>query len=322
MAVLVLAGLVLVLVPIGSAGAPSSLPSVGARFSPATTGGCNPSNPSPSALSIPTANPTTSVSAGGSLGVSYAVAILSPTTPGVAATVYVPSVTTTFPLQSSGSFSVFIGAHTLKVQGAGWSKASTVTQTKSASTSLAFSTAKTATLSTQKIALMANASYGQLTLEIRWHWSESTKAGSTPVNGSWTVPSANATSPALPSTFYPAPYVPILSTSPTTAPAGSNISVDLSGAVANTSFRVVVEYPNNGTEITSIWHASPANATTFNVTAPLSFASGTPLPAGKYLLHIHDSCEAILHSFGVTATKGSGSGGSGGGVAGGLGRSE
>lgn len=322
MAALAVAGLVLALLPSGLAGAPSPLSTLGTRFSASSTGGCNPSNPSPSALSILAPNPSAGVSAGGSVGVAYAVAILSPTTPGVAATVYVPSVTTTFPLQSSGSFSVFVGGHTVKVQGTGWSKATTVTQTKSATSSLAFSTAKSATLSTQKIALMANVSYGQLTLEIRWHWSETTKSGGTPVNGSWTVPSANATSPALPSVFSPAPYVPIVSTSPTTAPAGSNISVELSGAVANTSFRVVVEYPNNGTEITSVWHASPANATTFNVTAPLSTASGTALPAGKYLLHIHDACEAILHSFGVTATKVSGSGGSGGGIAPGLGRSD
>jgi hypothetical protein len=58
---------------------------------------------------------------------------------------------------------------------------------------------------------------------------------------------------------------------------------------------MVIEYPNNGTEIQSIIENTTANATTFNATLPVTFRNGTGIPSGKYLIHVHDSCQAIVH---------------------------
>jgi hypothetical protein len=161
---------------------------------------------------------------------------------------------------------------------------------------LNFSTTGSAFLTTEKLAIMAGASYGNLTLEFRWQWVEGASL-TTLQAGTWTLPSATASSPYLPSIFYPAPRVALVSTSPSPATIGTNFISNLSGYVTNTSFRMVLEFPSNGTEIRSQWDSS-GSASRFS--APLLLLSSKNwLVPGKYLVHIHDACEAILFSFPV-----------------------
>ncbi|MCI4337260.1 MAG: hypothetical protein L3K17_08765, partial [Thermoplasmata archaeon] len=303
--------LCLSLLATGAAGAASGTANGALSSSSSPAGVCNPPEISPSALEIAVASPTTSAKSGGSLSFVDEIGVVNYSSTDLNRTVYVPSITVTFPLSPSGSFSIFAVPQTVTISGPGWPATTPSPHTKALTAALTFSTTKPSEASTQKIALMANASYGQLTLQVRWHWTEVAQSGDTAVNGSWSVPNRTAVSPNLPSEFYPAPYVPILHASATTLAPGANYTAELGGAIDGVSFRVVVEFPNNGTEITSRWQTGPASGPTFNVTAPMSYGGGSPLPAGKYLVHIHDTCEAMIHSISVTV---SGAGGGHGGL--------
>jgi hypothetical protein len=268
----------------------------------AATAQCGAPSRTPSALSISLTPPTSTVRAGGSVGLTYSVAVANSTAGHWPVAVYVPSVTANFPVKSGGSWLLFEPSQTVSLSGAGWASSASVTRVKPVASDLTFSPSRMSRLSTQKIAVMAPADYGQLTLEFRWHWSVQTGAGSGTTNGSWSVPNRTATAPDLPSEFFPAPFVGLAKTTGTSVPPGTNYTAELNGAVDNTSFRVVVEYPNNGTEITSRWETTPLGASFFNASAPMSYAGGAPLPGGKYLVHVHDHCQAILHSISVTVT--------------------
>ncbi|MCI4360775.1 MAG: hypothetical protein L3J91_03655 [Thermoplasmata archaeon] len=274
----------------------------GGSFATTSGSGCNPSNSAPSSLYISLANPSGSVLAKGTVTVTLEVAALNSTPAPNGTLIYVPTAATTFPLQSSGSLSVSMPPKTLTLSGAGWAAAASESKSKTVSSATSFAKSSNAYLSTSRIAVMASADYGSLELEFRWNWSVQSSPLGTTTSSGWSVPSLVATSPNRPSIFEPAPYVAIASTSPQPAASGSNFSVDLTGAVANTSFRIVVEYPKNGTEITSTWEYTPVAATQFNATAPLTYPNSTPLPAGSYLLHVHDRCGAILHSVSLTVT--------------------
>ncbi|MCI4330370.1 MAG: hypothetical protein L3K19_00785 [Thermoplasmata archaeon] len=267
---------------------------------PAGTGMCGGSGHNPSALQIPGSDPSSNIRSGGSVAVTYSVAAANASNGVLPVTVYVPSVTAVFPTTPTGSLTLFTPSQTLTLNGVGWSSSVSVTHVKTLASAVTFSTSKPSWISTQRIAVMASASYGQLNVEFRWHWSETTSAGANRTNGSWSVPRANASPPELPSILLPAPYVPLLRTSGTNVAAGANFTAELGGAVDNTSFRVVVEFPTNGTEITSRWESTAAGATTFNATARMAYAGGGALPSGHYLVHIHDHCQAIVHSIPVS----------------------
>lgn len=269
----------------------------------AGTSPCNPPSDAPSALAIPLGNLGQKVPTGSSVGYTLEVSAVNYSAADNGTRVYLPSLLGHFPLRTGGMFTVFHLPSTLTLAGPGWVG---VSATKSVATTTAFDSAGTAYLSTSLLAVMADASYGSLQLQYRWHWTLVSGKGGNTQSSAWSVPSANATLPWRPSIAEPAPYVSIIGTSTQPAAAGSNFTTDLGGAVANASFRMVVEYPNNGSEITSQWEAAPSGATSFNATSPMAYADGSPLPAGKYLIHVHDACEAILHSISVTVVAASG----------------
>ena len=234
--------------------------------------------------------------------VSYEFGVVNYTSSLSGKAISMPSLTATFPLSPSGSLTVYQSPTTLHVAGSAWS--SPLNHSKTLTQAETFATGKNATLSTQKIAVMSPTSYGTLTLEFRWRWFVTPPTGSLslPQSSSWTVPSLQATSPYLPSIFYPAPSVTVVATSANPAVSGSTFNMSLSGAVANTSFRIVVEYPSNGTEITSRWEATPTGASTFVATANLTLKNGNPLPAANYLIHVHDACQAIIKNISLTVS--------------------
>jgi hypothetical protein len=296
----------------GLGGANSVLPNPGTVVAmpgtlAAVAPSCNPTNPSPSALYVSASNPTGPLSAGSTLSVAYEVAIVNYTSSQGTIAVYVPSALATFPLtptptNSNRSLQLFLPPHVVNVSSAGWSNpnATGTWGSKVLINSVLFNVTQSARLSTQKIAVMAGTGYtGQLTLEFRWQWATSN------ATGAWTQPNATSKSPNLPSIFYPAPYLPILGLSAFPAPVGSNFTVMLGGAVTGTSFRMVLEYPNNGTEIRSQVENSSATATKFPATVWLvGKTNGTLLP-GNYLIHVHDVCNAITHSLSIIATNAS-----------------
>jgi hypothetical protein len=255
---------------------------------------CNPKNPSPSALDIPGTNAGHAV-AGDLLNATLEFLVANYTKADKGLWILFPSVTAVFPESPSGSVSVFIAARTVVVLGSQWSNASLFAGSTTLSGTPTFNPNGTAYLSTSKVALMATTTTGSLTLKVRWHWTLFHVKTGARASGAWTSPSRYAKSPYLPSIFFPAAYVGIVSTSGPSVPTNSTYSVVLNGSVSSTWFRMVIEYPNNGTEIQSIIENTTANATTFNATLPVTFRNGTGIPSGKYLIHVHDSCQAIVH---------------------------
>ncbi len=269
-----------------------------ASIPPWNTWTCNPNNPSPTALNIPAQNPKTFRITGATLTVTYEFKVLGYVKTDHGMTVYLPTAKAVLPTVPAGNLSLTLPGKNVTITGSSWTSPALLYGTTKLTSRANFSTAS-AYLTTSKYAVMANAHSGFLTLEFRWHWGFIPAMGGAAQNGSWSVPSMNATSPYLPSIFYPAPYVGIVSTTASPAVAGTVFNLKLNGTVANTSFRMVLEYPNNGSEIQSIWENSSVNSTLFNVTVPLSYRSGVPLPSGNYMIHVHDVCEAIVQMHSV-----------------------
>ncbi|MGD0588841.1 MAG: hypothetical protein ABSA63_08640 [Thermoplasmata archaeon] len=265
----------------------------GASIPPWNNWTCNPNNPSPAALDIPVANPSVNQIAGVTFNVTYEFEVEGYNASDFGTTVHLPSTKALLPTAPTGDLLMVLPPKNVTVTGAGWSSPALLSKNTTLTSDEDFSTTN-ASLTTSKLAVMANATSGSLTLEFRWQWNFSSEGLGTNDSGNWSVPSLTATSSYLPSIFYPAPYVGIVSTTASPALAGTNFTVELNGAVNNTSFRVVLEYPNNGTEIQSIWENTSAHATLFNATVPLSYRNGVPLPVGNYEIHVHDVCEAIV----------------------------
>jgi hypothetical protein len=268
------------------------------------TGNCGPSNPSPAALSIPGTAPSKTLKATDVLNVSLEFKVLNFSKKDNGMPVYIPSLTVVFPLSPSGVLDLYGVPKTLKISGSAWTSATSDLVSYHLSAATTFSTTGTPYLSTAKSAVMATASSGNLTLEFRWRWTYFNPSTQVTHLGVWTVPSSTSTGSFLPSIFYPAPYVGLVSNSTSPALSGTNFTLQLNGSVSSTFFRVVLEYPNNGTEIQSIIENTTAGITLFNATVPLTFRNGTDVPAAHYLIHIHDHCEAIVRMLGIVVTAG------------------
>jgi len=229
------------------------------------------------------------------LNVSYEYRVLNYTKADKGATLYFPSVTTVFPLLPSGTHQVFSAPRTSVIAGSKWSDAKSLAVSSKVGATLTFNPNASAYLSTAKIAVMATTPTGSLTLEVRWHWTVFHVKNGHRTTGAWSTPTSTARAPYLPSIFFPASYVGIVSTSGSPVATNTTYVVGLNGTVAGTWFRMVFEYPNNGTEIQSIYEYTTANITLFNATVPVAFTNGTGVPSGNYLIHVHDSCQAIVH---------------------------
>jgi hypothetical protein len=284
---------VLVLLASGVAGAvgpTGAHPSAGARSLTASV--CNAPNTSPSALDIPLADVGRDLPKGSSLLVSYEVGVTHTDRSVGGRRVYLPSLNGVFPIAGGGTLSVFAAPRNLTLTSNAWSLPVNFSKTLSGSENLTSSVQ--ATLSSSKIAVMSNSTYGDLTLEFRWSYVVTTfGANATRATSPWTLPNSTAASGYLPSIFYPANLVLLASVGPLPAVAGSVLTLRLTGAVVNTTFRIVVEVPS-GTETFSEWEATPVQHGPFLATANLSYVNSTPLPNGSYLIHVHDHCEAIV----------------------------
>jgi hypothetical protein len=276
--------------PIGTSGVRLS-----ASIPPWNNWTCNPNNPSPAALDIPVKNPGQPERSGARLNVSYEIEIKNYSKLDRGTVISLPSVKAVFPLSPSGAFSLTFPPRKATVSSRGWSGPGLLERSIVLSANLTIMKGAKAYLTSSKLAVMADRASGSVVLAVRWHWTFDPVNGGTPHVGPWSLPSNSSVLPYLPSVFFPAPFVGLPSLSASPAPSGSSFNLTLNGSVASTSFRVVLEYPNNGTEIQSIWENSSSGITTFNVSVPLTFRNGTGIPAGSYLVHVHDICEAIVH---------------------------
>jgi hypothetical protein len=258
------------------------------------------STPTPSALLIPLAGPTVAVQSGGNLSATFELAVVNHTSGNSTWKIYLPSVFVSFPLVSGAKSTIYFSPRTIQTNASGWSNPSLGTRTIQPPGGLALRPGATATLSTQKIAVMASADYGNFTIELRWRWVVTQPNGSV-TRANWSVPTYAAHWPtSIPSIFEPAPYVPLLSTTGASATIGLNYVAKLGGFVAARQFLLELEYPGNGTVVQSNYQTSPSQVSSFSVSIVLlNYVS--VLAAGTYLVHIHDQCGALVYSLSVRA---------------------
>jgi hypothetical protein len=251
------------------------------------------------ALEIPLGLPQTTAPAGSTISASYEVEIVGYTSADSGALIHFPSVYVKIPLNATTKLAFTFAPTNVTITAAGWSSPVTMTTTLGSSSNFNAGVGN-ATLSTVSIAVMAKDHVGNLTVAIQWGWSLTVGATTTSL---WSTASSTATLPALPTIFQAAPYVSLDETTNTTAArAGSDFEAALDGAVGKTSFGVSVEYPN-GMEIVCKEQNNPWPSNCLIVDVPLTYLNSTPLAAGNYIVHIHDSMGAIVHTISVTVVN-------------------
>jgi hypothetical protein len=294
-------GVVLVTPSTGAGGGlASSRAGGGSSFTTDAAAACNsPSYVSASSLLITLPDPTGTLLAGGSINAVFQLGVeaASISTKGLNATI--PSVFVTFPL-ASGSDQIDFPATTTPLPASGWVATVSMNKTVGVNSALTFKSAASASLSTQKLAVMAPANYTKLTLEFRWSWTYVQPNG-TSVHSAWSVPNATNQLPTqLRSIFYPAPFVSFLGSSGSSATIGTNYTATLGGAVAGHYFLLEMEFPGTGKVVQAQAQTAPMSATTFTVFMPMLGYTNSLAP-GSYLVHIHDACGALLYNKTVQA---------------------
>lgn len=251
----------------------------------------------PAALLIPEAGPTGSAASGSNLTVTVELRPTNYTSTNPATNVYLPSLFATFPLSGGGAKSVYLAPRVVVVNASSpWSAPALASRTVRLASGLTFATGANATLSTQKLAVMADTPYPTLFLEFRWSWALTTSSGTTA--GAWSVPNATVTHPSI---FPPAPYVSVSSRTPSPQDLGTLFHADLLGAISNQSFFIELEYASSGHVVRTHGARAPVgNATPFPATILLTSNDDDLAPA-TMLVHIHNSCGAMLWSLPVKA---------------------
>jgi hypothetical protein len=292
--------LVLMVGGIALVGAPAVR--AGATSTSAVTAKCvPPASTSPSTLRIPDAQPSgrqASFRSGEIIGAQFEIRATQTPSGFQGTTVQLPSVQATFHLTSGSSVTVSFAPQAVKITGQGWTSA--ISRTTTASSSGTFSSA-TASLSTNWLAVMAPEPYGALELQFQWRWTLQSSGGGYgwgqggrgTQTGSWSPAVTSSTTSEQPTSFYPAPLVSRQGTAPVDESPNATYWVNLTGNVSGTSFRFVVETPT-GHEVESVCSASTSGASYYNDSAPLEYTNGTPLPAGNYLVHVHNAGGAIV----------------------------
>jgi len=280
---------------VGLIGAPN--PSTGSALTTTvkTEPGCTQPTMATSLL-IPNYNPTTSVTVGDHVDVTFEFNVNVTNVSVAGLNVYSPTVFVTMPMVGGASFPVTFNNHTFTMTGPQWTSLS---YDKLVTSNFSFNPAKNATLSSQKLGIMADTPYGTLTLEWRWSWNVTFLNGNY-VQGPWTVPtSTNHSGVWLPSTFEPAPYVDLVSESPANDLIGSNYTMYLGGDVAGRSFYFELETPAGVVWAEEWVHDNSTTNVTFEANFTLLGGLNYLYP-GLYIVHIHDSCIALLYSKRVT----------------------
>ncbi|MCI4366182.1 MAG: hypothetical protein L3K08_00345 [Thermoplasmata archaeon] len=266
----------------------------------APAGPCNPRTPTPSAVLIPDPAPSGTAPNGTSISVTVAVAVLNSSLPPGAINVSVPSLSAGFPTLGGAPRSVYLPPATLVPVGIGWGSAVEERAGVVLAGPVTYPTDALAVLSSEKLAVMADAPYGALFLGVLWTWDERLPNGSV-VHGPWSAPTPRSDWPnSLASEFLPAPGVGAqpLTTSPILI--GTNFTASLTGAVAGRYFFLELESPVTGHVGQVHGGTAPPGATILTLGLPI-LNYDHYLDPGPYLVHVHDGCGAMLHSLSVSA---------------------
>ncbi|MFI5417584.1 MAG: hypothetical protein ACHQ2Y_01615 [Candidatus Lutacidiplasmatales archaeon] len=287
--------LVLVSLP-GGLNSLGGKPSSVSRAQPAGSPACNPVPAlAVSALYVNLPEPTQNLSPGGVISSYLEFQVQNYTSADNNITLYFPSVYFTFPLASGVNFSYYLTPRALNITSAGWSNSALLSRNATVASGLNFVPGGIARLTSQKVAIMATAGYGAITVEFRWHFSIHQPGAPKSIKSPNSVPvNHSAKGGQLPSIFFPAPYVSYLGGTGSIGVIGTNYTGALGGFVAGRLFFLEMEGAG-GHVAQDFGQTAPSNVSTFNVTIPIINYNGQLSP-GMMLVHIHDSCGALLYN--------------------------
>jgi hypothetical protein len=260
------------------------------------SGACNPVNAiAKSALYVNLPEPSKNLSANGTITSSLEFQVVNYTPADNLITLYFPSIYFTFPLATGGNFSYYIPPHSVNITASGWSSPSLLSRSDVVSHGLVFVPNGTARLTSQKVAIMATTGYGNLTVEFRWQFSLQQWGSTKVTHSAWSIPTNKSKNGGqLPSIFYPAPYVSYLGGTGSVGVIGTNFTATLGGDVAGRLFFLEME-SGGGFVAQDFGQTAPSGVSTFNVTIPIINYDGELQPS-TMLVHIHDSCGALLYN--------------------------
>jgi hypothetical protein len=207
--------------------------------------------------------------------------------------VYTPTFTAIFPLANAPAHRVTFPPRSFILNNMSWTSGAAVAINRTLTSPLTFSTTARPYFYSARIAIMAAAPYGSLTLEFRWNWTTYSAQNGTKVASPW---SAFTTKGGTPSVFDPSPYVTVASTDNRNVTIGQTFGIHLLGAVAHTRFFLEIENASNGHVFRSNYtYAGPSNATPLLSQIQILRANGSLSPV-TILEHVRNNCMDLLYS--------------------------
>ncbi|HZY69770.1 MAG TPA: hypothetical protein VFF67_02175 [Thermoplasmata archaeon] len=276
-------------------GHPSSVR--GAQFSPGftRTGTCYAADgPTPAGVLIGEPAPSIALTSGDRMTVAYELQARNYTSAVLGEVVHVPSLFAKFTLKNHTVMEFFLLHHNLTIAGPNWTDPNLTAYAKTMGGPVVFARNSTATLTSQKLAVMAtNLYYGNLTVAMRWQWIiNRTANGGNVTVGAWSHLQANSQNPSV---FMPAPFVAQVAHSGPTVVIGSTYTALLTGATNGTVFNIELE-DKYGIRIRQSDVTTPTvPPNPFNLSIYVMGDNHSLVPE-KALVHIHDHCGAILYS--------------------------
>ncbi len=248
----------------------------------------------PSALYIQLPVPAKNLTPNGTIFAALEVEVVNYTAANNGTVISFPGIFFKFPVATGGNFTMFIAPKSITINAAGWSNPALMERTEKVTAGVDFAPHTQASLTSMKVAVMANQAYGNVTIEARWHYGNTPAGKKSVVNGTWSVPQPNVKGKNLPSIFEPAPFVSIVNTTGTTMVIGSDYWANLTGTLSGERFFLEME-TGGGTVFQAQELTAPVGATNFTVyISVLNYDHY--LSPGLYLVHIHDQCGAMLYN--------------------------
>jgi hypothetical protein len=237
---------------------------------------------SPAALYISMPEPNFTLRVGDRVNVTYQFEVRGYNASFRGVEIHVPSAFANFYPAKGAPFEELLPQRNFSIAGRGWQASAVQNLSKVVSSNITFG--KTLPyLSTQRLAVMANASFGSFRLVFRWRWTDD-RAGAPTFIGNWSNLTEGYHHQDL---ITPAPLIWVLPTTLRTWDLGSTFVAHLYGLVANQgTWLLEMEYPN-GSVVSFEYLPGPNGSTLyFNATLPLQ-SQGGRIPPGQMLIHIH-----------------------------------
>jgi hypothetical protein len=253
-------------------------------------------SPTPSALLVQEPQPTRPLQPGGTMGYQMEVEIYNWANQTGPVNLTFPTVYFDFPLTTGHNFTITYPAGNLTLSSGGWSSPTWLARSAVVPAGLTFDTNKTARMDSMKIAIMSSGNYGSVLVKFRWRWTELEPNSTRTYLAPWSTPTNRSHFPtSVPSEFYPAAYVQLLSTSGSPATAGNNYTMTVTSRFMPGEWLLMeLEFPS-GHVVQAANQTWPANQSIYNAQIHL-LTWGHELLPGPYLVHLHDECGALLYS--------------------------